>query len=157
MKYYTFLTNNIKELLENKLLTSNHLSNKWDLLLGQRTLVIFATNECIQEISPEEIDNKIPVGNYLVELTDEVLKYAVDEIPYSSYLSLTHDLDTHSINEVKVVYDRSKSVTKYSNLNAIFITELKKEFINAVYRCNPVPPYWVKCEIADGKLIHKIQ
>lgn len=157
MRYYVFLNSNIKQLLNDKLINSNHINEKWSVFLDQQSYAIIGTTETLETLSSTQLEKHLILGDYLVELNEKVLDEKIDEIPYTSYRSLSSDLNSYPASKVEMLYDRAKTVVKYSNVNAIFIKELRSDMIKKVYRFNSVTPHWVECDIVNNKLIHKIQ
>ena len=155
MYYYIFLNNSIKELLDGELHTSNHINNKWNDL--GHSLMVIETDEPLHEYATSVLENSLYTGQYLIELNESVLRNELEKIPYISYRSLSSELSRKNMVDVEDLFDRSKMMTQYSHLNAIFVSKLTKDMIKQVYRKNAVPPNWVQCEISNNKLIHKIK
>lgn len=149
------LNQEINLLLNDKMVRSNHINDYWNVLFNKQSYITFTSRYDVLKLDPLELEASVTSGSYLVELevpNDNILSIA----PYHSYVSLTKYLRKHKPDVLREIYARTQEDLSCTPFNAVIIDTLTRDMIVNVYRCNPIPPYWVRCEMEGNKLIHKL-
>lgn len=156
MKVYLTLNAEIKNLIVDGSLRSNHKSQVWRLLSEQESYVGFTSFHFnIEECSESILSEYLTVGNYLVEL-DINEEDIIDTLAYSDYLKLSASSTVHTVTQITEVLQRAKRIVNFAPMLAIVFKNLTMQNVKHVYRYSNSGTPWVECEIKDNKLYHKI-
>lgn len=159
MKVYVTLNSEIKNLIINNHLPSNHMSQVWRLLSDTESYIGFNSlhlENSIPQCTKSILSEHLTVGNYLLELevdTDDV----IEVLSYSDYLKLSKASTIHTVSQLSDVITRAQRVVNYAPVIAIIFKNLKLENVKRVFRYSNSNVPWVECEIRDNKLYHKVK
>lgn len=142
MKLYTFIDRELEGLLKGQGVSGEF---GWNKVFG----------ETVSVGSPEVNMNLADGKSYLLEVeTDDILA----KLDFDDYESITSFMQKEGVEDTSKVLSFLR-IAKDMGMaeDTVLYKNLTMSNVVKVYRYNSVEPYWVECDIKEGKLVHRVR